>query len=111
MPTYVAPDTPELDEDHVRSALDFLISVEPDPPPDSREEYEAATRPYRGQIKTAMATLRGFAVRTPPQTPKQMQRDYYGFTNDPHYLRSPQVSSIVRGALDEAWNGVGAWQR
>ena len=111
MPTYVAPDTPELDEDHVRSALDFLISVEPDPPPDSREEYEAATKPYRVQIKTAMATLRRFAVRTPPLTLEQMQRHYYGFSNDPHYLRSPQVSSIVRGALDEAWNGVGAWQR
>ena len=111
MPTYAAPDTPELDEDHVRSALDFLISVEPDPPSDSREEYEAATKSYRVQIKTAMATLRRFAVRTPPLTLEQMQRNFYGFSNDPHYLRLPQVSSIVRGALDEAWNGVGAWQR
>ena len=111
MPTYVAPDTPVLVEDHVSSALDYVISVEPDPPPESREEYEAATKPYRVQIKTAMGTLRRFAVRTPPLTLEQMQRDYYGFTNDPHYLRSPQVSSIVRSALDEAWNGVGAWRR
>ena len=47
MPEYIVPDTSELDEDHVRSALDFLIAVEPDPPPESREEYKAATKPYR----------------------------------------------------------------
>jgi hypothetical protein len=111
MPAYVAPNTTELDEDHVRSALNFLIAIEPDPPSETREEYEAAIQPYRQDIAAAISTLRLFVTRTPPMTLEQMQRDYYGFTNDPRYLRSSQVSSIVRGALDEAWNGVGEWRR
>ena len=111
MPEYIVPDTSELDEDHVRSALDFLIAVEPDPPPESREGYEAATEPCRRQIAAAMATLRAFAEQTQPMTLEQMQADYYGFTNDPRYLVSSDVSAIVRGALSEAWNGVGPWRR
>jgi hypothetical protein len=111
LPEYSVPDTSELDEDHVRSALDFLIAVEPDPPPESREEYKAATEPYRQQIAAAMATLRAFAEQTQPMTLEQMQADYYGFTNDPRYLVSSDVSAIVRGALSEAWNGVGPWRR
>jgi hypothetical protein len=111
MAGYVAPDTSELDEDHVHSALDFLIAIEPDPPSETRKGYEAAIRPYQKDIAAAVATLRLFVIRTPPMTLEQMQRDYYGFTNDPRYLRSSQVSSIVRGALDEAWNGVGEWRR
>jgi hypothetical protein len=111
MPAYVAPETSELDEDHVRCALDFLIAIEPDPPSEAREEYEAAIRPFQKDIAAAVATLRSFVIRTPPMTVGQMQRDYYGFTNDPCYLRSSQVSSIVRGALDEAWNCIGEWRR
>ena len=111
MPEYIVPNTSELDEDHVRSALDFLIAVEPDPPPESREGYEAATEPYRQQIAAAMATLRAFAEQTQSMILEQMQATYYGFTNDPRYLVSSDVSAIVRGALSEAWNGVGPWRR
>ena len=108
---YIAPDTSQLNQDHVRAALDFLIAVEPDPPPGSREEHEAATKPYRQQIAGAMATLRSFAERAQPMDVDEMRADYYGFTNDPCYLVSPDVLAIVRGALDEAWNGVGPWRR
>jgi hypothetical protein len=111
VPEYIAPNTSELNEEHVRSALDFLIAVEPDPPPESREEYEAATEPYRQQTATAMATLRSFADQTQPMTLDQMQADYYGFTNDPRYLVSSDVLAIVCGALSEAWTGVGPWRR
>jgi hypothetical protein len=111
VPEYIAPDTSELNEDHVRSALDFLIAVEPDPPPESREEHEAATEPDHQLIVAAMATLRSFADQTQPRTLDQMQADYYGFTNDPRYLVSFDVLAIVRGALGEAWNGVGPWRR
>jgi hypothetical protein len=109
LPGYIAPETPEIDEDHVRCALNYLISIEPNPPPESREAYDAATRPYRQQIATAMATLRKYAE--PVRTLEQMQLEYYGFTNDPRYLVSPEVSSIVCGALNEAWHGIGQWQR
>jgi hypothetical protein len=108
---FAPPNTSELDEDHVRAALNFLISVEPDPPLESRGAYEAATEPYRQQIFAAMATLRSFAEQTRPMTLEQMQIDYYGFVNHPRYLVSPEVSEVVRGALDEAWSGVGPWRR
>jgi hypothetical protein len=72
---YTAPETSEIDEDHVRCALNYLISIEPN------------------------------------TTLEQMQLDYYGFTNDPRYLVSPEVSSIVCGALNEAWHGISQWQR
>jgi hypothetical protein len=109
LPGYIAPETSEIDEDHVRCALNYLISIEPNPPPESREAYDAATRPYRQQITAAMATLRKYAESV--RTLEQMQLEYYEFTNDPRYLVSPEVSSIVCGALNEAWNGIGQWQR
>ncbi len=108
---YAPPDTSELDENHVCAALNFLISVEPDPPAESRDAYEAATVPYRQQICAAMATLRSFAEQTRPVTLEQMQIDYYGFVNHPRYLVSSDVSDIVRGAINDAWNGVGPWRR
>jgi hypothetical protein len=111
LPKYITPTTTEIDEDHVRNALDFLIAVEPVPPPASRQEYEAATGLYRRQVAAAMATIRAFVLGAAPRTLDRMQIDYYGFTNDPRYLVSEEVSTVVRGALDEAWNGVGPWRR
>jgi hypothetical protein len=111
LPEYITPDSSDLDEDHVRAALDFLIAVEPVPPPESREEYEKLTAPYRQQIAAAMATLRNFAKQTRPMTLERMQADYYGFTNDPRYLVAAAVAAVVQGALNEAWNGIGPWRR
>ncbi len=109
LPRYTAPDTSEIHEGHVRSALNYLISVEPKPTPESHEAYEAATRPYRQQIAAAMTTIRTFAQG--PRSLEQMQLDYYAITNDPRYLGSPEVSAVVCAALNEAWHGVGPWQR
>ena len=95
----------------VRDALDFLVAVEPDPPLSSREEYEAAIMPFRPQVKRAMATLQGFALQAQPLTLERMQSAYYGFANDPRYLASALVSSVVTGSLNQAWNGVGPWRR
>ena len=111
MATYAGPDTDELTEDHVREALDFLVAIEPDPPPDTREDYEAQVGPHRQEIAEASATLRRFAEQTRPSTLERMQADYYGFTNDPRYLTTPDVSAVVTSALNEAWHGVGPWQR
>jgi hypothetical protein len=111
LPEFFTPDTSELDEDHVRAALDFLIAVEPEPPPESREEYEELIEPYREQIAAAMATLRGFAEQTRSMTLEQLQADYYGFTNGPRYLVSANVAAVVQGALNEAWSGAGPWRR
>lgn len=112
MPEYLGPRQPLfLREDDLFEALDFLIAIESDPPASSREEHEAATARYRPQIDLAMAILRRFAEQTVPLTLEQLQRDYYATTNHPRYLTSATVSAIVTGALNEAWHGVGPWQR
>ncbi len=111
MPDYTRPDTEQLTEDHVREALDFLVAIEPIPTSETREDYEAALAPYRSQVTAAIASMRQFAEQTEPLTLERMQRDYHGFVNDPRYRTSPEVSSVVSGALNEAWNGVGPWRR
>ena len=108
--TYVTPGDPAfLHEDDVRKALDFLIAVEPTGV-EAQEEYRAAVAPYLSQVDAAMATLRGFAEQTEPLTLEELQRAYYGLTNDPRYLVSPTVSSVVTSVLQQAWNGVGPWR-
>ncbi len=58
-----------------------------------------------------MVTLRKFAEQAQPVSLEQMQKSYYGFTNDPRYLNTAYVSSVVRGSLNEAWEGFGLWRR
>ena len=111
MPEYRAPAHDELDETHVCAALDFLVAVEPYPPVASREEYESATAAFQPQIAQAMATLRKFGAQTMPLTLEQLQREYVMLTTLPRYTASRRALTVVAGALDEAWNGVGPWLR
>jgi hypothetical protein len=109
---YLGPDEPErLTEEDVRLALDFLVAIEPDPPPATLEDYKAALAPFRQEIARAEWTLRNFAAQGQPTSIERMRADYYGFTNDQRYLRSPKVSSVVTSALSVAWDGVGPWRR
>lgn len=110
-PTYTAPTDDHMHEGHVEAALDFLVAIERDPQPDSIDEYRAAMAPYQEQIAAAMATLRRFAEETTPMSLEQLQRDYYGFTNNPRYLTSPLTSAVVCSALNQAWHGVGPWRK
>ena len=110
-PIYVEPSTDELTEDHVRQALDFLVVIEPVPMAASSEEYQAAIAPYRLEVAEAITTMRRFVAQTTPMTLQQMQDEYYGFTNDPRYRTSQEVSSVVASALNQAWHGIGPWRR
>lgn len=94
----------------VYASLDALVRIEPDDA-GSRGEYEAAMAPHRERIHTAMWILRRYAEQIEPQSLEAMRREYYMFTNDPRYLRTPLVSSVVTSALTEAWDGVGPWRR
>jgi hypothetical protein len=112
----VQPDTIDRskavpDEDDVFAALDYLVSIEPDPPPATHADWKAALAAYETQIARALATLRTFAEQTDPLTLEEMQRRYYGFVNDPRYLVSSYVQGTVIGYLNKAWHGVGPWQR
>lgn len=107
---YVPPvDITVVDDDDVHAALLFLIAIEADA--DNMEAYRAAMAPYEPQITQATATLRAYARQAEPQDLETLRRLYYAFTDDPRYLTSGRVSSIVTSALDQAWHGVGGWQR
>jgi len=110
-PEYVDPDEGTMTEAHVFSALDFLVSIEPDPQPQTLAAYKARLAPYEAQIARAVAVLRSFAEQMQPATLEEMQAQYYTFTSDKRYLTSPAVTSIAIAYLNEAWNSVGPWRR
>lgn len=109
--SYPGPASDRLTDDDVRAALDFLIAVEPEPEPGDRTEYEARTRRFAPDIARAELVLTGYARQLGPFGLAAMRRAYYGFTNDPRYLASGRVSSIVTSALNAAWADVGSWRR
>jgi hypothetical protein len=108
---YVDPDNGTTTEAHVLSALDFLVSIEPDPQPQTLAEYKAALTPYEARISRALAVLRSFAEQMQPANLEEMQARYYSFTNDKRYLTSPAVTGAAIAYLNEAWTGVGPWRR
>ena len=95
----------------VFAALEFLISIEPMPTPNSRAEWEAALAPYQSDITRAAKILRTFAEQMQPATLDEMQRFFYIFTLAPQYQSNPSIAATVRAYLNEAWSGVGAWQK
>ena len=99
------------DTNDVFAALEFLISIEPMPPPNSRAEWAAALAPYQDSITRAARTLRTFAEQMQPATLEEMQQFFYLFTGAPQYQTCPWMSATVRAYLNEAWSGVGPWQK
>lgn len=100
-----------VSEDQVHAALDTLVALEPDPDSiQSSEDYHAAMAPHAAKIDTAMKTIRRFAEEGQPSTLEQMQRDYYGFTNNPRHLQNRLASGVVTSALRDAWDGIGPWK-
>ena len=92
-------------------ALDFLISIEPALRPNSRREWETALAPYQTDITRAARTLRTFAEQMQPATLEEMQQFFYLFAWAPQYQSNPATAATVSGYLNEAWSGVGPWQK
>jgi len=99
------------DEDDVHDALAFLVSIEPTPPPPTYEEYKAGIAPYETQIARALGTLRTYAQQLQPVTLEEMRVQFHAFANDPPYLTSSYIAATVTAYLNEAWDGIGPWQR
>ena len=108
---YAGPASDRITDDDVRAALDFIVAVEPDPEPETRQEYEAQTRAFTLDVARAEATLTKYAQQIEPFTLDQMQQAYYSFANDTRYLVSVRASAIVTSALNAAWKSVGPWRR
>ena len=99
------------DTNDVFDALDFLISIEPVPTPNSCAEWEAALAPYQNDITRAAKTLRTFAEQLQPTTLDEMQHFFYVFTWAPKYQSNPSIAATVKAYLNESWSGVGPWQK
>lgn len=110
--TYREPaSTTTISEDDVRTALAFLIAIEPDPlAAEDPEEYEALMEPHAEAASAAIRTIRRFAEAVRPRTLQALQNAYYGFSNDPRHLVSSEASGVVISALREAFEGVGPWR-
>lgn len=91
-------------------ALEFLISLEPDPDsPEGMDEYEANCRRFDKNLSMADAAIRRFGEQIEPQTLEAMQNVYYSITNSPKYS-SPVHCSVVSSSLNHCWSGIGPWQ-
>jgi len=99
------------DEDDVHDALEFLVSIEPYPPPPAYEQYKAAIAPYETQIDRALGTLCTYASQLQPATLEEMRERFNAIANDPRYLESPYIAATVTAYLNEAFDGLGPWQR
>ena len=111
IPEYIDASGGFPDEEDVHAALAYLVSIEPDPQPSTYDEYKTALAPYETQISRASSTLRTFAEQMQPASLDEMQYVYYRFTNDARYLTSTYIAATVTAYLNEAWNGIGSWQR
>ncbi len=114
---YTAPsETVRLTEEDVHAALAFVVAIEPDPDDEAFDDlgddaYEAMMRASASKGDEAIRTLRRYALQRQPESLPAMQTAYHGFTNDPRYLESAHISAVVTSSLNQAWNGVGLWQR
>jgi len=99
------------DTNDVFAVLEFLISIELAPAPNSRAEWETALAPYQSDITRAARTLRTFAEQMQPATLEEMQQFFYLFAWAPQYQSNPATAATVNAYLNEAWSGVGPWQK
>ncbi|MDE2344401.1 MAG: hypothetical protein KGL63_13620 [Betaproteobacteria bacterium] len=104
----------------LEKALDFLISIEPDPEEmaktcaekglDEREYYNKIQQLHEHDIKVAKAVLRQYAEQIVPRNREEMQRHFYSITNSKKYRRSQLVLSVTYASLNREWRGINEWQ-
>lgn len=93
-------------------ALDFMVSLEPDPDdPNGCHAYEKSTASYEPVIKKAMLILRSFGESIEPRDLETMQEVFYSFSNSLKYRATAQSIGCVRACLSSAWDGIGPWRQ
>ncbi|AEC18834.1 hypothetical protein PT7_0294 [Pusillimonas sp. T7-7] len=86
-------------------ALEFMVSIEPDPELDV--DYDGATAPYAKQIEQAEATIRAYGYVVAPGGLVKMR----SFLSDLLYEQTTVKSeSLIRSMVNRLWNGVGEWR-
>ena len=101
----------EVSRPILEDALEFLISIEPDPDsPTAMEDYAENMRKHEKAVSMANEALRQYAEQIEPQTLSAMQNAYYSITNSSKFTSSAIRVSVVTSVLNSAWNGVGPWE-
>lgn len=93
----------------LEQALDFLISIEPDPllsPEDADKIYEK----YKEEIKRAKEIVRLYGEQIELKSLDNMQRIFYQICNSKKYQQSTIHASVVYSVLNYTWHGIGPWR-
>lgn len=101
-----------ITRDIVCDVLEHLVSLEPDNDMlFSMEEYQSHMAEHEHEIKEAIAVLRKYGEQIYPRTLDAMQQVFYSLANDERFKDSIEAVSVVRSYLNEAWDGIGPWQK
>ena len=101
----------QVNKDMLELALDFLISLEPDPElPNAMEIYDRKCEKHQKEIDKARKIIRWYGEQIEPKSLEFMQEKFYEITNSSKYRQSAIHCSVVYSTLNSVWNGIGPWR-
>ena len=92
-------------------ALDFLVSLEPDPYTEEAEDgYNEMIDSNSESIRHAESVVRRFAKQVRPQTLKSLQEQFNSIIETPKYHSSEVAYCVVAATINKCWNEIAGWQ-
>ena|SRR3990172_12105237 len=102
----------EVSRELLEAAIDFLISIEPDPEVVVEySDYEEITKKYEIEIKMAEAAIRHYGEQIEDKALANMQKEFYSITHLPKYRQSYIHQSVAHTVLNSQWHGIGPWKK
>ena len=96
-----------ISHDHFVQALNYLVSIEPDPTAyRDMDEYDAMMTPYEQEIAKAHATIHSYGAQIAPQGLEHMQDVLYELLEQ---QTDPKAESLIRSNVNWLWDGCGQW--
>lgn len=107
----VSYNTSPITRELVEVILDFNILLEPDDQASLAGDMEFAEnqQKWAGLITRGDAIVRLYGMRL-PRNLKEMQFEFYSFTNSSKYRASAESISVARTVLSRAWDGLNDWR-
>jgi hypothetical protein len=100
----------DVTENDVHEALKILIKIEKDTTDAEEGVYESEIEKNAVQIAKSEEILKRYAKQNEGEL-SDMQDAYYKITTAPRYRNDMIAMSVACSALNDAFNGVGVWQR
>lgn len=92
--------------DQFYAALDFLVSIEPEPD-EIDTEYDAMMAPYKAEIAAATSIIRSYGEQIAHKGLEYMQDELQLALDQQATLLA---ISVITSSVNSAWNGCGEWQ-